>query len=254
MANRVFELQDVTVRYGATVALAGIDLTVAPGERIAVIGPSGAGKTTLIGLLNGTSVATEGRVRALGCEYTTADVRAVRVTQRRIGTIYQQFDLVDQLRTVHNVNAGRLGSWPFWKGVLSLVRPQELRSVRAALDRVGIGDKINERTGSLSGGEKQRVAIARVLVQKPVAILADEPVASLDQARGRQIIDLLLALSIEAGVTLITSLHDVDLALSRFDRIVGLRAGRLIFDCSRKDLSDTEIEALYVLEPTVVRR
>ncbi|MEU7146018.1 ATP-binding cassette domain-containing protein [Nocardia sp. NPDC046473] len=235
-------------------ALEGIDLTVAPGERIAIIGPSGAGKTTLIGLLNATVVATEGRVRALGCDYATAGARRTRAAQGRIGTIHQQFDLVDQLRTVHNVNAGRLSRWPFWKAVLSLMQAHDVRSVRAALDRVGIGDKINERTGTLSGGEKQRVAIARVLVQQPVAILADEPIASLDPVRGRQIIDLLLTLSNEAGVTLITSLHDVDIALSCFERIVGLRAGRVIFDRHRKDLSDTEIEEIYLLEPAVVGR
>lgn len=248
MIEEIFTLSAVGVRYGATTALADIDLTIRSGERVAIIGPSGAGKSSLIGVLNGTVAATSGRVRALGCDYRSAPARSVRVTQRRIGTIHQQFGLVDQLRTVHNVNAGRLGSWPFWKAALSLLLPRDVQRVHAALDRVGIGDKMHKRTGDLSGGEQQRVAIARVLVQDPLAILADEPVASLDPARGREIMSLLLGLSTEAGVTLLASLHDVDMALDRFERVVGLRAGRIAFDKRRADLRPGEIAALYAFE------
>lgn len=149
---------------------------------------------------------------------------------------------------MHNVNAGRLGSWPFWKAALSLLLPRDVQRVHAALDRVGIGDKMHKRTGDLSGGEQQRVAIARVLVQDPLAILADEPVASLDPARGREIMSLLLELSTEAGVTLLASLHDVDMALDSFERVVGLRAGRIAFDKRRADLRPDEIAALYAFE------
>jgi len=248
MAEPIIALDDVGVRYGAHTALAGIDLTVEPGERIAIIGPSGAGKSTLIGVLNGTVAATSGTVTALGCDYRQAPSRQIRASQRRIGTIHQRFDLVEQLRTVHNVNAGRLGSWPFWKAALSLLLPRDVQRVRAALDRVGIGDKLHHRTGDLSGGEQQRVAIARVLVQDPVMILADEPVASLDPARGREIISLLLELSEEAGVTLIACLHDVGMALGRFDRVVGLRSGQVAFDKGRADLRDEEVDALYAFE------
>lgn len=248
MAEPIFDLNAVGVSYGGITALAGIDLTIQAGERVAIIGPSGAGKSSLIGVLNGTVTATSGQVRALDCDYRTASARAIRATQRRIGTIHQRFDLVDQLRTVHNVNAGRLGSWPFWKAALSLVLPRDVGRVHAALDRVGIGDKMHERTGDLSGGEQQRVAIARVLVQDPLAILADEPVASLDPARGREIISLLLELTAEARVTLLASLHDVDMALNSFERVVGLRAGRIAFDKPRADLLDSEIAALYEIE------
>ncbi|MQA63134.1 MAG: ATP-binding cassette domain-containing protein [Actinophytocola sp.] len=249
-SEQVFRLRGAGIRLGTTNALAGIDLDVRAGERVAIIGPSGAGKTSLIGLLNGTTAATEGSVIALGCDYRKATARQVRATQRRVGTIHQQFDLVDQLRTVHNVNAGRLGTWPFWKAALSLLLPRDIQPVRAALDRVGIGDKLNERTGDLSGGEQQRVAIARVLIQQPSAILADEPVASLDPARGREIIQLLLDLSEETGAALLASLHDVDMALDKFERVVGLRAGRIAFDKPRGELLDSEMTALYAFEST----
>src|SRR5690349_18940437 len=114
-ADRVFELRAASVRLGGVDVLSDIDLEIGAGERVALIGPSGAGKTSLIRLLNGTVAATRGRVRALGCDYRAAPTRKVRAARRRIGTVHQHFDLVAQLRAVHNVNAGKLGTWPFWK-------------------------------------------------------------------------------------------------------------------------------------------
>lgn len=245
-----FELRGAGVRFGAVTAVTSCDLRVDAGERIAVIGPSGAGKSSLIGLLNGTIAATEGTVVALGRDYAEVRAAELRRVQRRIGTIYQSFDLVDELRTVHNVNAGRLGGWPFWKAAVSLIRPREIGTVRHALDRVGIGDKLHARTGTLSGGQKQRVAIARVLVQQPAAILADEPIASLDPRRGREIIDLLHDISVESGTTLLASLHDVDMALQRFERVIGLREGRIVFDSPPALLSRSAVDDLYALERT----
>jgi phosphonate transport system ATP-binding protein len=244
----VFELADVSVRYGSVHALNDVNLTVRRGERVTVIGPSGAGKSSVIGLLNGTIMPTRGRVRVLGQDLATVAARALRAVQCRIGTIHQQFDLVEQLRVVNNVNAGRLGTWPFWKAALSLVRPREVDRVHRALERVGIADKLYARTGDLSGGEQQRVAIARVLVQRPAAVLADEPVASLDPARGREIVNLLHDISAETGTTLLASLHDVDIALDRFERVVGLRHGRIVFDTTPERLNGHEIDRLYAIE------
>jgi len=212
-----------------------------------VIGPSGAGKSTIIGLLNGTLVPTDGSVRVLGHDVAAASSRDLRDVQRRIGTIHQQFDLVEQLRVVNNVNAGRLGTWPFWKALLSLAFPRNVAQVRRALVRVGIEDKLRERTGDLSGGEQQRVAIARVLVQGPAAILADEPIASLDPARGREILNLLHDICAETGTTLLASLHNVTMALDRFERVVGLRHGRVVFDAEPSQMTTDDIEALYAL-------
>jgi phosphonate transport system ATP-binding protein len=241
----VFELADAAVEYGRVPALSGIDLTIRTGERVAVIGPSGAGKSSLIALLNGTLMPASGTVRVLGLDTAAASGRRLREVQSRLGTIHQRFDLVEQLRVVHNVNAGKLGRWPLWKAVLSLLRPREVHDARLALHRVGIGDKLYARTGDLSGGEQQRVAIARVLVQRPSAILADEPIASLDPARGRDVIGLMHEISQESAITLLVSLHDVEAAL---ERVVGLRQGRIAFDSPPYLIRSEQIEELYALD------
>jgi len=200
----IFELKNVTQRFGAFPALSDINLRVRAGERVALAGPSGAGKSTLIRLLNGTLLPSAGEVWALGHNLADLSPRALRRVQRQIGTVYQQFHLVDGLRVIHNVNAGHLGHWSFLKSVLSLVWPLEVDTAVKALAQVGIPEKIYERTDQLSGGEQQRVAIARVLLQQPRAILADEPVASLDPERGREIMDLLRHLNQETRKTLVT--------------------------------------------------
>ena len=249
-----FDTEDLRVQIGSTEILRGISLRIARGERVAVLGPSGAGKSTLLSVLNGTITATGGRVRAAGCEYRTAGARAVRAAQRRIGTIHQQFDLVGELRVVHNVNAGRLGRWPLWKSAVSLLRPHDTQPVHDALSRVGLGDKYGSRTAELSGGEQQRVAIARVLVQQPDVILADEPVASLDPARGLEIIGLLLDICAENRTTLVVSLHDVDMALERFQRIIGIRRGTVVFDSSPDRLRPEQLTSRDAFERQEARR
>lgn len=230
MSAPAYVLRGAGLRRGATRALAEIDVTVTPGERVAVIGPSGAGKSSLLSLLNGANHPTEGEVRVLGHDLAQLSARSRRTVQRRIGTVYQQFHLVGQLRVVHNVNAGRLGDWSTWRALWSLVSPRDIDPAREILGRVGIADKVLARTDRLSGGEQQRVAIARVLAQDPSVILADEPIASLDPERGKAVVDLLTGLSRTAGTTLVVSLHDVGIALDRFDRVLGLRAGRLVLD------------------------
>lgn len=244
----VVELRGVGVRYGEHEVVSGFDLTIRAGEQVAVIGPSGAGKSTLIRLLNGTTSPSAGRVRVLGVDLATARSGALRGVQRRIGTIHQQFDLVGELRVVHNVNAGRLGEWSLWRSVSSLLRPREVGTARAALERVGLADRIAQRTSTLSGGEQQRVAIARVLVQRPAVVLADEPVASLDPARGAEVVGLLHDVARETGTTLLASLHDVGLARAGFDRMLGMRAGTLLFDVTPDRLTATMTEALYDLD------
>ncbi|HET6211806.1 MAG TPA: ATP-binding cassette domain-containing protein [Micromonosporaceae bacterium] len=249
MANQpVFEVRLASVHFGPVRALTDVDLTIRPGERIVLIGASGAGKSSVLGLLNGTVAATAGRVLVRQHDLASVSARRLRALRRGIGTIHQQFDLVGQLRVVHNVNAGRLGHWPLWKALLSLVSPRDLGPVRQALRRVGIDEKLYDRTENLSGGEQQRVAIARVLVQQPTAILADEPIASLDPTRGREILNLLHDVSAETGTTLVASLHDVDAALDRFTRVIGLRRGRVVFDTAPAALAHSDIDALYALD------
>ena len=244
----MFEARGAGVSYGPLRALDDVDLRVERGERVALIGPSGAGKSSLISLLGGSLAPAEGRVEVLGRDLARASPRERRSVQRRLGTVRQQFDLAGQLRVVHNVNAGRLGRWSLLRAALSLLSPREVDGVRGALASVGLEEKLYERTDRLSGGEQQRVAIARVLVQEPWAILADEPIASLDPARGAEIVDLMLALSRELGTTLVVSLHDVDVALARFERVVALRRGRVSYDGPPAGLSEAAIGDLYAIE------
>jgi phosphonate transport system ATP-binding protein len=145
------------------------------------------------------------------------------------------------------VNAGHLGRWSFLKAALSLLWPQEIEVAANALSQVGILEKLYDRTDHLSGGQQQRVAIARVLVQNPTAILADEPISNLDPERSREILDLLCHLSQATGKTLLTSIHAIEFARSHYQRIIGLRQGRIVFDTPAQTLSDTTLKDLYNL-------
>jgi phosphonate transport system ATP-binding protein len=244
----VFVLRDVTKLFGSLPALTDLNLRIEPGEHVALVGPSGAGKTTLIGLLNGTLYPTQGEIRTLGHNLTRLSVRARRQIQREIGTIHQQFHLVNNLRVVHNVNAGHLGRWSFARAMVSMFWPLEVETARAALEQVGIPDKLYEMTAHLSGGQQQRVALARALVQDPKVILADEPIASLDPERGRELMDLLRQLSRATGKTLVTSIHSVEFARSHFQRVIGLREGRIAFDCPAEGVTPMMLETLYRID------
>jgi len=241
----IFELHQASRNFGDFSALQEISFRVEPGERVALVGPSGAGKSTLIRLLNGTLFPTSGEVRVLGQDLARLNPRDLRQVQGQVGTIYQQFHLVDNLRVVHNVNAGHLAEWGFGKSLVSLVRPMEVGTAQAALEQVGIPEKLYERTDRLSGGQQQRVAIARVLVQNPQAILADEPISSLDPQISKEIMDLLLALSRRSGKTLFSSLHAIEFALSHYERIIALKAGRMLFDTRTDLVTPDMITSLY---------
>jgi phosphonate transport system ATP-binding protein len=247
MVAPVFELNNVSHSFGGLAALADINLRIQAGERVALVGPSGAGKSTLLGVLNGTLQPTRGAVRVLGQELRQLSPSALRTVQRQIGTVYQQLHLVNNLRVVHNVNAGRLGYWPMWKSIASLVWPLEAESAAQALAQVGIPEKLYDRTDSLSGGQQQRVALARVLAQNPAAILADEPIASVDPERSREIMDLLRDLCQQSGKTMVVSLHAFELARTHCQRLIGLREGRIVFDLPAAALSPDKVEALYRL-------
>ena len=245
----VVSLQQVSVTYGAHLALVDVDLRVGEGERVALVGPSGAGKTTLLRLCNGTAVPSAGEVRLLGRQLAKCRAREVGDVRRRVGTIYQQLHLVGPLRVVHNVNSGRLGSWGALRSLGSLLKPLEVDAARQVLSRLGIEDKLFERTDRLSGGEQQRVALARVLAQQPDLILADEPVSSLDPARSDEVMDLLTQVLTGLHRTLIVSLHDFDIARRRCDRVVGLREGRVVFDVPSGDVTDRLGADLYRITP-----
>lgn len=242
----VLTLTDVTCRLGGFVVLQAISLTVKPMERVAIVGPSGAGKSTLIGLMNGSISPNEGKISVLGQSLQTLRGKQRQQQQKQVGTVYQQHQLVDNLRVIHNVNAGHLGRWPLWKALLSLVWPQQVARAKQALAQLGIADKLYARTDRLSGGQQQRVALARVLVQDPAIILADEPVASVDPARSHDIMRLLC--EVGQNKTLLISLHDIALAREYCDRIIGLRQGRILFDLPSQSVSDEQLSHLYDLE------
>jgi phosphonate transport system ATP-binding protein len=243
----IFQLEGVSCRFGAVAALTDCSLAIAPGERVALIGPSGAGKSTLLSLLNGSQAPTTGRVVVLGREINRLSPRKRRRIQRLVGTVYQQHHLVGNLAVVHNVNAGHLGRWPLPRALWSLVWPQQVQTAVQALAQVGIADKLYARTDRLSGGQQQRVALARVLVQDPAAILADEPISSVDPERSRAMMDLLRQLSETTGKTLVISLHEVEFAVKYCDRIIGLRQGQILFDAPANQVSDGMMASLYQL-------
>jgi phosphonate transport system ATP-binding protein len=227
----MISLRDVVVRYpgAARPALDGVNLEVAAGETVALVGPSGSGKTTLLRTINGLVPISAGSVLVDGIAVGELRGRALRGLRTRLAMIAQHHDLVDRLSVHQNVMAGALGRWSTAHALRYLVFPleSELDEARAALERVSIPEKLWAPTRELSGGERQRVAIARALVQQPEAILADEPVASLDPRLGTQIIGLLCRLTRESGIALICSLHQVQFAQDYFDRVVLVERGSL---------------------------
>ncbi|MGY1709252.1 phosphonate ABC transporter ATP-binding protein [Geodermatophilus sp. SYSU D00758] len=233
------------MRFGATTALARVDLTVGPGERVAVVGASGAGKSTLLGVVNGSVPPTAGAVEVLGADPGTLAGRDLRRLRARVGTVHQHLELVGQLRVVHNVNAGRLGAWSPARAAWSLLRPQGVPDVLAALDRVGLADRAFERTERLSGGQRQRVAIARLLVQRPELVLADEPASALDPRLADRALTLLGEPATGRGGALLACLHDPGLALRHCDRVVGLADGRVVLDAPAARLSAADLADFY---------
>ena len=233
----------VTVVREGVVALRDVTLVVQPGERVAVLGPSGAGKSTLLALANGLVTPTAGDVQVLSARPSTLSTRQLRRLRSRIGTVHQHLDLAGPLRVVHNVNAGRLGEWSLPRAAWSLVRPQGVPQVVAALAQVGLADRVYDRTDELSGGQQQRVALARVLLQHPELVLADEPVSSLDPALAVRVLELLTA--VVGHRTLLASMHNPELAARFFDRLVGLREGRVVFDVTSEAVPAGALDALY---------
>ena len=217
-----------------------------------LIGDIGAGKTTLFRLLNATLKPTNGTLRFDGEDLSSLSGRDLRSVRRRIGTIYQQQHLVPSLSVLENTLCGKLGSWSFASTLISLVRPrkQEIAQAQAALESVGLADKQRARADELSGGQQQRLTIARVLMQDPDVILADEPFASLDPALAETISSLLLGLASNSHRTLVATMHDVELALKLFPRIIGIREGRIVFDLAAAAVDRVAVAGLYAGEQT----
>ncbi|HXA96338.1 MAG TPA: phosphonate ABC transporter ATP-binding protein [Candidatus Dormibacteraeota bacterium] len=231
--------------YGHDVrAVADVSFAVAPGEFVAVLGPSGAGKTTLFRCLTGLTRPDGGSVSMHGRELGRLHGRALRSARREIALIFQQFNLIRRLSAVQNVLAGRLAVVPTWRVLLRRFATPDRQLALRCLDRVGMLDRAYARADQLSGGQQQRVAIARALAQEATVILADEPVASLDPESAASVLETLRAVA-AAGVAVIASLHQVHLAMSYADRIVALRAGRIVEDAPVGRVDAQAIERIY---------
>jgi len=247
-----FDLQGVRAVYagrnGPVRALDGVTLRIGAGERVAVLEPSGAGKSTLLRVLNATLRPSSGTVRIQGRDTTLLRGRDLRRMRRGIGTIFQHPSLVPPLSALQNALCGRVASWSLFRSVRALVspHPDDVRLGNAALATVGLMERAGSRADELSGGQQQRVAIARVLVQDPEVVLADEPFASLDPGLTVQLADLLGRVCEKR--TFVAMLHDVQLAMERFPRIIGLRAGRILFDLPPREVTAGRLQELYARE------
>lgn len=237
---------------GRVRALDGVSFEVPEGQMLVIIGLSGSGKSTLLRHLNGLHTPTEGSVEVLGVDVPAARGRQLRALRRDVGFVFQQFNIVGRLSCMENVLSGALGRVRGPR-LGALMYPKSLREeALRQLDRVGLGDRAWQRTDTLSGGQQQRVAIARTLMQNPRIVLADEPVASLDPEISGQVMDLLVQCCIEDNITVLCSLHQVDLALGWANRLIGLQDGKIVLDSPvDADLDhDSVMEVYRRLDPT----
>jgi phosphonate transport system ATP-binding protein len=241
-------LDGVTRRFGEISAVSDVSLKVEPGSFVGIIGRSGAGKSTLLRLINRLAEPSHGRIRFDGVDVTALKGRALREWRARAAMIFQQFNLVGRLDVLTNVLMGRLAEVPSWRAVLRLWSIEDRAMALSALEQFDIGQLAAKRAENLSGGQQQRVAIARALIQQPELILADEPIASLDPRNTRVVMDALLRINKHFGITIICNLHSLDLAKTYCGRLIGMAAGRVVFDGAPEVLTDAVARDLYGLE------
>lgn len=253
----ILEIKDLSKAYDpALPVLQGINLQIGQGEFVGVIGLSGAGKSTLLRCINRLIDATSGEIivprSLLGFPVNGATVdvlklapQELRLLRRKIGMIFQQFNIIRRLSVIENVLSGGLGYQPALRSTLRIFSEVERRRALTNLKRVGLLAHAYKRADALSGGEQQRVAIARTLMQQPAIILADEPVASLDPTLARVVLEILKRVCREDGITALVSLHTLELTRAYADRVVGLKRGQLFCDCAANDLTDAIADSVY---------
>lgn len=227
------------------IGLDNVNLEINKGEFIVIVGLSGAGKSTLLRSINRLHEISSGDISIDGVSITQAKGNKLLMMRRNIGMIFQSFNLVKRSSVIRNVLSGRVGYHPTWKMVLGLFPKKDKQIALEALDRVNIVEKAYSRANELSGGQQQRVSIARALAQEPKIILADEPVASLDPLTTKQVMDDLKRINQELGITIIVNLHFVDLAREYATRIIGLRAGKVVFDGPVEQATDNAFSHIY---------
>ncbi|WP_130901571.1 ATP-binding cassette domain-containing protein [Pseudomonas sp. Sample_23] len=229
-------------------ALRNIDVQIGAGEQVAIIGPSGAGKSSLLNLLATALKPSSGEIEVLGERAWHLSAHQRQRLRARIGLVHQAPPIPPRQRVITAVLAGKLGQWSLGKSLLNLLHPLDVAGARAALARLDLGDKLFAHCQQLSGGQLQRVGIARVLYQAPQILLADEPVSAMDPVLAGHTLSILSRHAREHNVTLVASLHAVDLALAHFPRIIGLRDGQILFDCPSDQVSRDKLDALYANE------
>lgn len=239
-------IQNVHKTYGnGTCALNGVSLTATPGEGIVLLGSNGSGKSTLLRCIVGLEKVSAGSICLGDCDVVSTSSSQLRLLRQRVGMVFQRFNLVGNLSAFHNVLQGALGRCGIGSWLPATAARADRQLAMYCLERVGLAEFARQRADTLSGGQQQRVAIARMLMQQPELVLLDEPVASLDPKVGRDVMDLLWDIVREQRLTVICTLHQVDLALEYADRIVGLQKGKMLLDQRAIDLSPEALNWLY---------
>jgi phosphonate transport system ATP-binding protein len=240
----MIEIIGLTKRFNSnTLALNNINLHVEKSEFVTLLGPSGAGKSTLLRCINGLEKPTQGNVFVKN--KSVVNKRELREIQKKTGMIFQQYNLVKRLNVLQNVLCGRLAYNSVLKTCLKLFTKDDISLALECIDRVGLKDKVYNRADQLSGGQQQRVGIARALAQNPDVILADEPIASLDPVSAERILEILKEININDGITIIVSLHNVQIAQHFADRLIGIRNGEIVFNEKNKKLDAADMELIY---------
>ena len=226
-------------------ALKNVSLEIKQGEFVAIIGLSGAGKSTLLRTINRMHDISEGSLIVNGQEIKNLKGKDLRTFRRKVGMVFQSFNLVTRTTVINNVLTSRVPDMPLWKSIIGLYSKEDKIIALEALDKVGILDKAYVRADQLSGGQQQRVALARTLAQKPEIILADEPVAALDPITATQVMDDFKKINKELNMSVLINIHHVDLALKYADRVIGIKAGEIVYDGAAKDVTNEVLKQIY---------
>lgn len=242
----MIEFKNVSLKYpNGTEGLKNVNVTIGDGEFVVIVGLSGAGKSTFIRSVNRLVKPTSGSLLVDGEDILTYNGSQLRKLRTKIGMIFQNYNLVHRSNVLKNVLAGRLGHTGTLRSILNLYSKEDIGLAYESLQRVNIAEKTYSRADELSGGQQQRVSIARVLTQKPSYILADEPVASLDPPTSHQVMTYLRKVNQEDKITTIVNLHFIDMAVEYADRIIGMRAGEVVFDGPVSEVSEETFEEIY---------
>ena len=247
----MFQMKNVSRHFGKKIAIDDVSFEIPSGQMVGIIGRSGAGKSTLLRMINRLAEPTSGSIFFDGQEVSSLNGAALRRWQRDCAMIFQQFNLVPRLDVLTNVLLGRLNHRSTLLSIMNIFTREERIMAIAALERLGIEQSALQQAGTLSGGQQQRVAIARALTQQPKVMLADEPIASLDPLNAKIVMDALRDINEKDGITVITNLHTLDTARHYCDRIIGMAAGKVVFDGGPNDLNSDAVQTIYGTESPI---